>query len=652
MASDFDKPKVLKEISDTHDKYNTYRWSFERLWYRNILFMLSIQWIKWDQTGKSWKRKNLKSWVPTPVNNIFAATGERVAAVLSRIEPNWEFVPANDSSDAIVAAKAASDLEGVISEENKINLVREELCKWVTYTGNGYLLSGYEGGKAYTDVLSPFELYADLSVPRIEDQEKILLVRRRDSEYIKKIYDVDIEGGIPRNVGEQYLESIGYVSGDLGFGDNGIFSNNRISRVTVKRILVKPNEDWPDGLYAVSAGDQVLEAMPLPVALDDEPFIPIVQAKFDQVPGAFYGKTPMSDIISKQTQLNRIESLIELTALRMANPIWMIPEGTKVSGFSGQPGFQMHHRSVGEKSNPPIRIPGEQIGSSLFNWLSIIKESIEEIASTFEALKGQAPYSGAPGIVIDKLIDQGMSRFGPTLRGFGECYRQWMKQQIELFRVHGDDEKMLSSMGENKQWKFSKLSKADFKGGVDVRIEADSTIPRSNDAETSKIMSAINMGLLKVEDPMINHQVLRKLQLGKLSKVIDDNVTFTLKEHDVLLNMEPEEVEEITIQIMESQADETGQTPMPQLPIKGNAVLEDHEVAINKHRSFFLSEEGQPFEAIGEVHVAWHMSVLDAMSMGAPEEQGSPASPSPAPKQQSIQPVQGVPNGGLPSPGP
>jgi len=644
-----DKDAVLFQIEESYAKYRRYRYNFERIWYRNILFMMGIQWINWDESQKSWKKKKLKKWVPTPVTNKFAEVAERVSAVLSRIQPNWEFVPANESSDSIAAAKSASDLEGVIAEENDIEQVREELSRWVTFTGNGYLLSGYDDreGGAYTDVISPFEMYADLSVPSIEDQEAVILIRRRDMEYVKKMYGITVKEDEGNDLGQKYLESIGYISADLGLGDYAYFSDHRVSRATIKRIFIRPNADWPEGLYAVQAGDNVVESMPLPKTAEGEPFIPIVQTKFDSIPGAFYGKTPMNDVIPKQMQRNRLESLMELISIRMANPVWMMPEGTRASSFSGEPGFIMRYGQIGDKSAPPQRIPGEQIGSSLFNWLNKIDDDIEGLASTFDAMKGQAPYSGAPGIVIDKLVEQGMSRFGPTLRNFGETYRVWMKHQIELFRVFGNQEKMLSSMGENKQWKFSKFSRADFSGAVDVRIESDSAVPRSQDAESAKIMSAINMGLVRIDDPMDRHKILKKMQIGSMSKVIDDNVTYTLREHDALLGMHPMEVEEITIMIRDAQADQTGQTPMPQLPIKGNAVLEDHEVAIQKHRAFFLSEEGKPFEAIGEVHVAWHMSIIDAMAMGVPDEKGSPT---PKAQPQDRQPVQGVPNGGLPSP--
>ncbi|MFQ5493629.1 MAG: hypothetical protein ACE5DX_05740 [Candidatus Dojkabacteria bacterium] len=615
---------VLKEIEDTYARYRRYRYNFERVWYRNILFMMGIQWINWDETQKSWKKRKLKKWVPTPVTNRFASSAERIVAVLSRIQPNWEFVPGSESFSDMVAAKAAEQLEGIIAEENDVESCREELAKWLTYAGNAYLLSGNDDGENYTDVLSPFEMYGDLSVPNLEDQEKIILVRRRDMEYIKRMYGFEAKEDEGNDIGQKYLESLGYISADLGLGDYAYFRDHRILRATVKRIYVRPNEDWPEGLYAVQAGDRLAEAMPLPQTVEGKPFIPIVQAKFDAIPGAFYGKTPMNDIVPKQLQRNRLESLMELISIRMANPVWMMPEGTRMGSFSGEPGAILRYNQVGDKSTPPQRIPGEQITQSLFNWLEKIDSDIEELASMFDAIKGKAPYSGAPGVVVDQLIEQGMNRFGPTLRGIGETWRQWMQQQIEMYRAYGDDEKIASTMGDNKRWKFSKFSRADFDGAVNVRIETDSVVPRSEAAQTDKIMNAIQTGLIDLSDPMDRHKILKKINLGSLSSLIDENVTSAVREHDMLLEMQPEEVEAITMAVREAQQDLTGQTPPPPIPLKAVALVHDDNVHIIKHRSFAISEEGKPFEAIMQVHIAEHMSNMDAMANNAPQEEPVP----------------------------
>lgn len=558
-----------------------------------------MQWIKWDEGSKQWRKRRLLDWVPTPVTNRYASTGERLVSVLSRVEPNWIFVPATDNEDDLASADVAKHLEPVICEENRIDDVRKQVAKWLVYTGNAFLLSWAErqepvlgqdmamqseGGllappppeyKLYTDVYSPFQLYANQSVETLEQQEKVLIVERRDVSWVNKTYNVKLVDGSGDDEGDydssdlgiHYLESIGYVSSDHGLHEFATSKDQTIPRVTVKRMLLRPNDRYPDGLYVVAAKGVILEQVPLPKTPEGKPIFPLVHLKFDDVPGAFFGRTPMYDLVQKQIQRNRLESLIELMTMRMASPIWVVPEGTVVKGWNvGEPGSVLRYALVGDKAQAPDRLPGEQIPNSLIVWLNKLDADFEELASTFEVLKGEAPFSGVPGVVVQQLLEQGMSRFGPAFRSIADGYRQWMKIQLELFRVYGTTPRMLRVMGENARWKISKFTQADLCGAVDVRIESESTVPRSEMVEAAKVLEAVNIGLIDILDPDVRRTVLKKLQLGDMIKSVDEQVLDAVKENEKMALGE-------------------------EVPVK--PFLDDHIVHIAKHKSFALSEEAQ-----------------------------------------------------------
>lgn len=649
---------ILHEIEETYGRYRRYRYNFERTWYRNILFLLGIQWIIWDETQRIWRKRKLRNWVPTPVTNKFMEGAERLASILSRIEPNWIFAPGSESEADMAAAKMAQSLEGIIAEDNKVEQLRDVVSKWLTYTGNCYLgpsvekkeqtlppeLSGMSeagapeefemmqqalGGMSeeysfYTDVYSPFELYADLSIPLMKDQERVMVVTRKDKEYIKRLWDVDVQEEESSDLGQKYLESIGYISADLGIGDYAYFRDHRIERATVKRLWVRPCEKYPEGMYAVKAGDKLVEGpIPLPKNTSGEPMLNIVQFKFDSIPAAFFARTPMNDIVPKQIQRNKLESLMELISLRMANPVWLIPEGTRMANFSGQPGAILKWSQVGDRSAPPQRIPGEQITESLFKWLEKIDDDIEGIVSTFDALKGKAPYSGAPGVVVDALIEQGLTRFGPALRNITEGWREWMQIELELYKKYPSGDRMTSVGGDNTTWKTNHFNKADIQGSVNVRVESDSSVPRSEYAQSARILTAIQAGLVQMSDPVDMHRVLKKLHLSDLSKTVDEDVISAVKEHEVLLETEPEKLEALDILIKDAQA--AGNDAIPPLPIRAKPFIDNDLVHIQKHRSFALSDEGAPFEAILSVHIAQHYMNMGAIaSTGQEGEQAKP----------------------------
>jgi len=620
---------ALKLVNDTYQDYDHGRKPFERQWYRNILFMLGNQWIIWDTLENKWRKKRLADWVPTPVTNKFASAGQRLVSVISRIEPNWTFSPCSDTSDDLEAAKLCEKAETVICEENKIEWIRQSVAPWLVYTGNVYLMSGvdpvYPKGeemqqmdpltgmelppqptdyKLYTDVLAPFEVYKDQTIENFDHQTKILIVNRRSRDYVRRVWGEDIdELDVAPNI--HYQESIGYITSSpeiTGF----LASLSRIKRVTVKRLFYKPDDKYPKGLYIVVAGSKVLEKKELPVDSRGDGFIPVSHMKFDNIPGASNGRTPMDDIVHKQIQRNKIESLIELIALRMASPVWLMPEGTVMRNFTGAPGAVINYSMVGDKATRPDRIPGEQIPTSIVQFLANIDKDIEDLVSTFEALKGQSPYSGAPGVVIEQLIEQGLTRFGPSLRNVAEGYRQWMKHQLELFRIYGVAEKTIMKQGEGSTWVADRFKGADIVGAVDIRVESDSTIPRSSQVETAKILEAVNAQLIDISDPMVRQKILQKLKIQDLQENIEGDMLVAVKENERM-----------------TQGD---------MSVDVTPFLDNHAIHIYKHKQFANSEQGQPLMQVIMQHVAKHNMIMDAEmtpGMGMPGGPPAPAGGSP-----------------------
>ena len=680
--------EALTLLNKTYADYDHGRKPFERQWYRNILFLLGNQWIIWDTLENKWRKKRLADWVPTPVTNKFASSGQRLVSVLARIEPNWTYTPATGSAEDISAAEMCEQAEDVICEENKIENIRQSVAPWTVYTGNCFLLSGVEpilgpapepvfppatptgtaeqpmppdpygmmantglpegtlqpsganqsdlaagdanmgnapttpdfaswmaemGAAApeplpqvpvdytlFTDVLAPFEVYLDQTIENFDNQVKIMVVNRRSKEYVKNLWGEDIDDlDVAPNI--HYQESIGYITSSpeiTGF----LASLSRIKRVTVKRLFCKPTDKYPGGLYVVAAGSKILEKQELPKDSVGNPFVPVSQIKFDNIPGAAFGRTPMDDIVHKQIQRNKIESLMELIILRMGSPIWLMPEGTVLRNFTGAPGAIINYSLVGDKATKPDRIPGEQVPTSVVQFLANIDKDIEDLVSTFEALKGQSPYSGAPGVVIEQLIEQGLTRFGPSLRNVAEGYRLWMKHQLEFFRTYGIAEKTVMKKDEGQSWTSQTFKGSDIVGAVNVRVESDSTVPRSSQVEVAKILEAMNVGLVNIGDPNVRLKVLQKLHISDLNDDVAKDQIAAVRENDLFK-----------------------QGQMPQV----SPFLDNHDVHIYEHRQFANSEEGAPYKQQAMQHLAQHNMIKDAEQNPGVPMTGGPGGPPP-----------------------
>ena len=679
--SDEQRTALVTEVDERFATFKRHRAPFEREWFRNLLFNVGNQWIKWDESKNGWRKRRLDAWVPTPVDNRFGSTSERLVAVLARVEPNWQFVPGSESEQDLAAAQVCEDLEAIIAEENHLADIRTEAARWLVATGNVFLWSGAEektshqpgvGGmgmvadsgatagppagaeemalsgmgsmmpeaaavgpsgpiptmatpsdyRLYTDVLSPFEVLGDLSIPRLDQQDTILICQRKNKSWVKTLYGLDVPDGDWSGLGLDYLHAAGYLTAWTGALDAGAGPGKPTDQVTIKRILKAPCEAYPGGLYAVVINRQVVEAAAWPTDAAGEPYSPLIQIKFDDVPGAMFGRTPMNDIAPVQEQLNRLDSLIELIITRTAAPIWSLPDHTKVKSWEiGAPGSALIYTPMGDKAARPERIAGEQVPASVLQWRQSIIQSIEELGATFDAMKGKTPYAGAPGVVVDQLIEQGYSRFGTAFRNIAEGYRRWMKIQLELFRTYAMTPRRLPSLGENARWTIKQFSGADFSGAVSVRIESDSEVPRSDSAEIAKLMTVMAQApqLVNLADPMVVRGVQKKLHLTFLTQAVDEDVLSAVQEHEALLESEKQP----------PMLDGMGQPVPPSFEglLRVIPFIHNNPVHADRHRRFALSEEGRPFLDVLAQHIAEHHMIEDAMMTGAPTEPAGPTSP-------------------------
>jgi hypothetical protein len=609
-----DDEEIIRDVNEAFDKYKHGRANFERNWYRNMLFRHGIQWITMDETSNAFRKRRLPSWVPTPVTNKFAATGERIACVLSRVEPNWNFTPASDSELDIITAENCDDLEPVICEENKIEQIRGKISKWVTYTGNAFVMSGVETKdnnepSLYSDVYSPLEVYGNITIEDIDNQESIIIVCRKDKGYIKKTFGADVNDSESNEMGLTFLESIAFATQN---SSSTFRANSKTRGVVIKIGIFRQCEKYPNGLMTVIGGGKVLDKQELYKTNDNKVLFNIEHFKFDSVPGSFFGSTPMHDLIPKQEQMNRLDSMMELITMRMSSPVWLLPEGTIVKNFSGEPGAQIKYHSMGDNKQAPSRVAGENIPNSLFQWRENINKDFEELANTFEALKGQTPYSGAPNIAIETLIEQGLTRFGPTLRANAECWRRWMKTQMELFRIF-DMQRNYVSKGESSEWEMKSFTAANFSGGINVSIESDSTVPRSQHIKQSRLTGAIGMGIIDLNNPMVRMKALQALKLEDYSDDLMNDVLDAVRENELLKTIDPQQVGMMAI---------SGQPPIKVIPFVQNNIIH-----IAKHRLFAISPEGKPYIDFLTRHITEHDMTQQAMMTGMPQPQSAGPQP-------------------------
>jgi hypothetical protein len=134
--------------------------------------------------------------------------------------------------------------------------------------------------------------------------------------------------------------------------DTGVFSGTTTG-ITEHRLWMKPTRKYPKGFYMRFFGDgQVVPFRPLdpktnqpemPVLpytkKDGTPLWPWVDYAYETISGRLYAQSTIDVIIQKQDQLNQLDSMTQLVAQRMGNPMWLEEKGSEVERFTGEPGL-------------------------------------------------------------------------------------------------------------------------------------------------------------------------------------------------------------------------------------------------------------------------------------------------------------------------
>ena len=537
----------------------------------------------------------------------------------------WRSKDPNNQSLVSVAETMTSLLEHV-KDQTHFKFWRQELATWLVYSGNGYLVNSYnpeggstiqipylqcdicnhqslptdfeqgcpkcgerqtslatdpvtglpkeesfQGGLIDTEVAAFFEIYHDFAVPQFYRQTKLLRVKQRPLDYFKRYgrpgEDVQAEGS--STLSEFYASTLAYLSSGTGVSSSAVLASKQ-SGALEKLYVRLPDDDIKDGLYAIAAGGQLLVNEPLPCkGITGQPFLPITHVAFELIPGSAIGKTVMNDLRPKQKQRNELESLIQLITMRMANPVWIVPYGTDVEGFTGQPGAVLKAIQLSPNaSGSPQRLPGENVPSSVMAWLEKIDHDMEDIAATYDILKGTTPPGITAGYAIQLLIERGQSRWGGLFQRWEAMMTTWAEQVTATARAHMPADQILDLLGPHGEWEVQRFKDDDL-SLIALEVEAGSNKPTSALTEQALLDNLMERGLINGMDPTNKATILRSLGMSKYDKESDWDLKDAAREEEAFLLIAQQHPIQPQLQVIEgatqAQDQETVQQVMGQL---------------------------------------------------------------------------------------
>ena len=403
-------------------------------------------------------------------------------------------------------------------------------------------------GRGCTDVVSPFELLMPSHASMFDDCEWVIRVRWRPKAYFESHYPELVPTlSFEKQTGERSLHMFKALAAQNDMSTTpfslGSGQRSQAEGLTEYEYWQRPNALYPRGLFFRVLGDKAEKILedenqstpgPIPVTtIKDEPLWPWVHVAYEEFGGRLWASGAISPLIQKQDQLNQLDSHTQLSVQRMGNPIWLEPKGTEVERFTGEPGLVVKYNMLGTTGQgKPERIAGEGIQASTFQLREQYLHDIEEMAGTYDILKGQKPTGVEAFSALQLLVERSQSRFTTAFALRGEAYQNWFRIALELERKYGPTQRTLSLLGPNGSWTFQTFEQADLLGDVSIVVEDGTNVPKTALGKRAAMEQANNMGFVDPTDSDQKHAFLSEMGLTSLMPGLDTAKKAALRQQD------------------------------------------------------------------------------------------------------------------------
>lgn len=412
----------------------------------------------------------------------------------------------------------------------------------------------YPVGAIQADVCSPFEIRIDHRISDMKNQRRFIRQRRYDLDYAKEKWsefaDV-IKPDWGNDLSQYYLDVLAHVTSS--FSASGGFIGGgpqapKNPKVTAYEFYELPSKKFPQGLRAVRLGansEAVVEAGPLPSKFGagtrkGQHFLPLVHFGFDKIPGRFWRKTRLDDLVPLQIFRNTVEANLRLSAQRMGNAIWLKPKGSGVSLITGEPGQEIEYNPIslgGQSFAKPERVAAELNNvQPLIMLIAKIDDAIERVAGTFFLQGGETPPGVTAASALAYLGERAQKSMSPLMSEYAKSWRTFEYMTLEIARENWDDQRIRVIAGKNRKWQVSKFSKADLQGAVNLIIDYNGMFPKSNATERANIAQLVQLGIINPQaDEETRFNILKAFGEMELLGSKNTDVVDASKEQDAFV---------------------------------------------------------------------------------------------------------------------
>ena len=617
------KEDIIHNILEDLEKRRGQRSPLERQWTLNANFLVGNQYCDIrPYTGEIEQLEPVYDWLNRETFNNIAPLIQTRIANLKKINYMMKVKPATNELDDYAKAEVSTSVLQYTQKSTDFESKKDTMIYWNELCGNCFWLSWWDKDKgekfavetvvdvgengieskrqqAYYQgdidygLITPYEVFPESVFKQgIENQRSIILEQVKSVEDIYDLYGIDVEGSDIETFELTPVTS----GGGLGYENTVISIGHRTAENAEKVITYfeRPSKYRPNGLMVIIVGDEHL------VYYGDLPYskIPLIQTVCHEMPGQFFGKSVIEDLIPYQRTYNGCINSIHEHIKRLSLGNLLTEEGSidieEYETHGLEPGAFLVYKSG---TNPPVPVQNGQLPASIMQERYNLKNDMEYVAGVSQLMvTGNAPQSNMSGTAISNLMEIDNTRLSLTGGHIRNSIRKLAILWLEIYKIYATTHRIVNYVGTNNIGKALIWSANDI-NSYDVDYITENELLMSEEIQKQRFFDAYNMGLFTDNDGRIPERVkLLALEFMKIGNYTD------------IMNLN-------SLQIQAAQREnvffESGVIPK-------TSDFDEHEIHIEEHLRYILQMDFQilkhkkpEYAAALENHLKEHKQMVE-----------------------------------------
>jgi len=497
-------------ISSEYEKRKLIKMTFDRQVYLNFLNLLGQQDIKIDTEQKELnlvRQKNMYKWRESFITNQIMPRYRIVHSKFISAKPCFTVKPNSLDQVDIAAANTGKFAVQTWWKNQKCNKKVRNGYRYVLIGGCAFIHTYWNKdvevdfkqfkvkGEVESEIVSPLNIFPDgMSNEDFEQTNNLIYAYIEDIRIARKIWnkpELIPTGDMFVSPWQRQIEQL------LSAKDKEQVTETKNSILMLKYYEF-PNVLHPKGRYVVIAGKELVydsenEEEEKDKGLPDGGW---VKLDYIPIPGQFFPKDMIADLIPLNHQYNKSQSMIARWRNLTVIPKILIPESCDVEedAWTDEPGEKIRYFAMPGMSEPKVVQP-PPMPNWLFSWNQLIIQDMNDVAMTHDPSFGKYPKRLTSGKAISALQEQDVGSLSDPFACMEDSFGTWGTQVLVTMAERYEDARLAEIVSSNNKLEAIKAFKGtDLRNNTRVICELEQGLPQS---KMARIQMATDLWSMK-----------------------------------------------------------------------------------------------------------------------------------------------------------